>query len=74
VLDLPYGIPGKDVFRRVLMTLQPAVFQACFVSWLKSLRDAAALATGVEQPIFAVDGKTARRSHDRKNGLARCTA
>ncbi len=69
VLDLPYGIPGKDVFRRVLMTLQPAVFQACFVSWLKSLRDAAASATGVEQPIFAVDGKTARRSHDRKNGL-----
>ena len=69
VLDLPHGIPGKDVFRRVLMTLQPAVFQACFVSWLKSLRDAAALATGVEQPIFAVDGKSARRSHDRKNGL-----
>src|SRR6516225_1467080 len=69
VLDLPNGIPGKDVFRRVLMTLQPAVFQACFVNWLKSLRDAAAAATGVDQPVFAVDGKTARRSHDRKNGL-----
>jgi predicted transposase YbfD/YdcC len=69
VLDLPHGIPGKDVFRRVLMTLRPAVFQACFVNWLKSLRGAAAAATGVEQPVFAVDGKTARRSHDRKNGL-----
>ena len=69
VLDLPHGIPSKDVFRRVLMTLQPAVFQACFASWLKSLRDAAASATGVGQPILAVDGKTARRSHDRKNGL-----
>jgi predicted transposase YbfD/YdcC len=69
VIDLPHGIPGKDVFRRVLMTLQPAAFQACFVSWLKSLRGAAAAATGVEQPVFAVDGKTARRSHDRKNGL-----
>jgi predicted transposase YbfD/YdcC len=23
----------------------------------------------VEQPVLAVDGKTARRSHDRKNGL-----
>src|SRR3954454_24488957 len=42
VLDLPHGIPGKDVFRRVLMTLHPAAFQACFVNWLKSLRDAAA--------------------------------
>src|SRR6516162_4589397 len=69
VLDLPNGIPGKDVFRRVLMTLQPAVFQACFVNWLKSLRDAAASVTAVDQPVFAVDGKTARRSHDRKNGL-----
>jgi predicted transposase YbfD/YdcC len=70
VLDLPHGIPGKDVFRRVLMTLQPAAFQACFVNWLKSLRDAAAEATGVDRPVFAVDGKTARRSHDRKDGLA----
>jgi predicted transposase YbfD/YdcC len=69
VLDLPHGIPGKDVFRRVLMTLQPAAFQARFVNWLKSLRDAAAAATGVDRPVFAVDGKTARRSHDRKNGL-----
>ena len=69
VLDLPNGIPGKDVFRRVLMTLQPAVFQACFVNRLKSLRDAAAATTGVDRPVLAVDGKTARRSHDRKNGL-----
>src|SRR5918998_177924 len=69
VLDLPHGVPGKDVFRRVLMTLQPAAFQACFVNWLKALRDAAATATGVDRPVFAVDGKTARRSHDRKNGL-----
>ena len=25
--------------------------------------------TAIEQPIFAVDGKTLRRSHDKKNGL-----
>jgi predicted transposase YbfD/YdcC len=29
----------------------------------------AAAATGVEQPVLAVDGKTARRSHDRSKGL-----
>ncbi len=68
-LDLPAGVPGKDVFRRVLMALRPEAFRACFVSWLESLRAEAAAATGVEQPILAVDGKTARRSHDRKNGL-----
>jgi predicted transposase YbfD/YdcC len=69
VLDLPNGIPRKDVFRRVLMALKPAAFQACFADWLQSLRTEATAATGVEQPILAVDGKTARRSHDRKNGL-----
>ena len=68
-LDLPNGIPRKDVFRRVLMALRPGAFQACFATWLTSLRAAAAAATGVEQPILAVDGKTLRRSHDRKNGL-----
>ena len=68
-LDLPDGVPRKDVFRRVLMALRPGAFRACFVSWLESLRAAAAAATGVEQPVLAVDGKTARRSHDRQNGL-----
>jgi predicted transposase YbfD/YdcC len=68
-LDLPDGVPRKDVFRRVLMALHPEAFRACFGSWLMSLRATAAAATGVEQPVFAVDGKTARRSHDRKNGL-----
>jgi len=68
-LNLPNGMPRKDVFRRVLMALRPGAFQACFVNWLKSLRATAAAATGVDQPVLAVDGKTARRSHDRKNGL-----
>ena len=68
-LDLPNGVPRKDVFRRVLMALKPAAFQACFANWLHSLRAEAAAATGVERPVLAIDGKTARRSHDRKNGL-----
>jgi len=69
MLDLPNGIPGKDVFRRVLMALKPAAFRACFTDWLQSLRAEATAATGVERPILPVDGKTARRSHDRQNGL-----
>jgi predicted transposase YbfD/YdcC len=69
VLDLPNGIPGKDVFRRVLMTIKPGAFQACFAAWLQALRATAAAAAGVEQPILAVDGKAARRSHDRRKGL-----
>src|SRR5271167_3713432 len=69
VLPLPAGIPRKDVFRRVLMLLNPAAFQACFCEWLQALRAKAAQASGVAQPVFAVDGKTARRSHDRGTGL-----
>lgn len=69
VLDLPNGVPRKDVFRRVLMVLKPAAFQACFASWLRSLRTEAVAETGVEQPVLAVDGKTLRRSHDRAKGL-----
>ena len=74
LLPLPNGIPRKDVFRRVLMMLDPATFQACFTEWLASLWDkaaAAAMATGagVERPTLNVDGKTLRRSHDRGSGL-----
>lgn len=68
-LDLPHGVPRKDVFRRVLMVLKPAAFQAGFARWVQALRTEAVAATGVEQPILAVDGKTLRRSHDRAKGL-----
>jgi predicted transposase YbfD/YdcC len=69
VLKLPNGIPRKDVFRRVLALLRPDAFQNCFATWLGSLRAKAAEATGVDKPVFAIDGKTARRSHDRNKGL-----
>lgn len=69
VLPLPHGVPGKDVFRRVLMAIRPEAFRACFAAWVRALRDEAAAATGVGRPTLAVDGKTLRRSHDRKNGL-----
>lgn len=69
LLPLPNGIPRKDVFRRVLATLKPDAFQACYANWLQALRDRAAAATGIDQPVLAVDGKTLRRSHDRRNEL-----
>jgi predicted transposase YbfD/YdcC len=69
LLPLPDGIPCKDVFRRVLFALHPRAFQDCFVTWLQWLRAKAADATGIEQPVLAIDGKTLRRSHDRRSGL-----
>lgn len=69
VLPLPHGVPRKDVFGRVLAALNPAAFQAGFGNWLASLRAKAEGASEVERPVFPIDGKTLRRSHDRKNGL-----
>src|SRR3954469_5464833 len=69
ILDLPRGIPGKDVFRRVLMVLRPEAFEAAFNAWIARLRDEAIAETGVERPIIAIDGKTARRSHDAAKEL-----
>ena len=68
-LDLPNGIPQKDVFRRLLCALKPSAFQACFASWLSSLRADLSESMGITQPILAIDGKTLRRSHDRSKGL-----
>jgi predicted transposase YbfD/YdcC len=68
-LPLPNGIPRKDVLRRILAAWKPATFQACFANRRPSLRAWAAAATGGEQPVLSIEGKTARRSHDRKHGL-----
>ncbi len=69
LLDLPYGIPGKDVFRRVLMMIKPEAFGDAFNAWIAHLRGEATAETCVDRPIIAIDGKTARRSHDAKNDL-----
>jgi predicted transposase YbfD/YdcC len=59
-LELPNGIPSHDTFRRVFMLIDPEAFEACFTAW------AASLAAGFEREVVAIDGKTLRRSFDRK--------
>ena len=71
-LDLPNGIPSRDAIRRVLSVLKVEAFQSCFVSWLKSLREAADLAAGIGEVgkcHLAIDGKTMKGSHNRAKGL-----
>src|SRR5437016_4774242 len=63
-LELPNGIPSHDTFGRVFARLDPEQFQACFLSWVQAIN--AVLPT---QQI-AIDGKTARRSHQRAEGKA----
>ncbi len=71
-LDLPHGIPSRDVIRRVLSAVKVDAFQSCFVSWLNSLRDAAkekAGSSAEDKTHMAIDGKTMKRSHNRAKGL-----
>ncbi|WP_295396637.1 ISAs1 family transposase [uncultured Thiodictyon sp.] len=63
-LELPNGILAHDTFGRVFALLQPQAFEACFRTWVASIREL------IPGEIIAIDGKTLRRSHDRATGLA----
>jgi len=67
-LALSNGVPGKDTIRRVLSLLDPAVFQQCFYEWLETM-NTGAHTERMDMRHVAIDGKTLRRSHDKKNGL-----
>jgi predicted transposase YbfD/YdcC len=61
-LELPGGIPSHDTFGRVFARLDPDEFRRCFVRWVK------AVVGDPGQQVVAIDGKTLRRSHDRRAG------
>jgi predicted transposase YbfD/YdcC len=64
-LALPGGIPSHDTFGRVFARLDPDEFRGCFLAWVRAVAgDEAA------DGVVAIDGKTARRSHDRGTGQA----
>src|SRR4051812_32262707 len=65
-LELPGGIPSHDTFRRVLMLIDPERFERCFLDWVRSVFRSDA---GAPQQI-AIDGKTVRRSFDRRHGYS----
>ncbi len=61
-LPLPNGMPSHDVFTNVFQKLEPTVFEKCFISLISTL---VKLTNG---EVIAIDGKTNRRTHDRKFG------
>ena len=62
-LDLPHGVPSADTFARVFSRLDPQAFGAGFQSWMQALSAALGLTH------IAIDGKTLRRSGNRRAGL-----
>jgi len=63
-LLLPHGIPSHDTFGRVFALLKPEQLQASFGSWIQAVAQVSA------GQLVAIDGKTLRRSYDRRSGKA----
>ena len=61
-VPLENGIPVDDTVARIISGLSTKGFQDCFQSWIQSV------AQVTEGEIISIDGKTHRRSHDKKSG------
>jgi len=60
--EFHHGIPCERWLRHLFNRVDPTLFARCFESWV------AALWPGRHE-FIAIDGKTARRTHDRRKGL-----
>jgi predicted transposase YbfD/YdcC len=59
--EFHFGIPCADWLRTVMNRINPELFAACFSAWVAECWP--------DKPdLVAIDGKTSRRSHDRKRG------
>lgn len=59
-----HGIPSHDALNDVFNMLDAEQFQGCFRAWVAELRRTD------EPQLIALDGKTSRRSGDRRSGRA----
>src|SRR6202163_2887263 len=57
------GTPSHDHLGDIFATLDASQFQRCFVAWVAGL-------TGVPEGVIAIDGKTLRRSYQKKGAKA----
>jgi predicted transposase YbfD/YdcC len=57
------GTPSHDHLGDIFATLDAAQFQRCFVAWVAAL-------TGAPAGVIAIDGKTLRRSYQKKGAKA----
>lgn len=62
-LELPNGIPSHDTFARVMSLLDTEELQSSFVEWARGV-----IRQGIGREVVAIDGKTLRRSGDKKSG------
>ena len=60
---LPFegGTPSHDQLCDIFATIDAAQFQRCFVNWVTGI-------TGMPADVIAIDGKTSRRTADKRKG------
>jgi len=58
-LKLPNGVPSNDTFRRIFSTINPEVFNACFIRFVEGISGE------LSSQLIAIDGKAVRHSFDR---------
>jgi len=60
--EFHHGIPCERWVRKLVNRVDPILFGHCFQSWVSALWPD-------RHDLIAIDGKTARRTHDRRKGL-----
>jgi hypothetical protein len=60
--EFHHGIPCARWLRSLINRIDPGLFARCFQSWIASLWPG-------RHDFIAIDGKTARRTHDHRKGL-----
>src|ERR1700680_202400 len=60
--EFHHGIPCERWVRALVNRIDPALFGRCFDGWIAALWPD-------RHEFIAIDGKTARRTHDRRKGL-----
>lgn len=60
--EFHFGIPCERWMRKLVNRVDPKLFANCFKSWVAELWPD-------RHDLIAIDGKTARRTHDRRKGL-----
>jgi len=57
-----HGIPGERWLRALVNRVDPLTFARCFDDWIQAMWPG-------RHDLIAIDGKTSRRTHDKRKGL-----
>ena len=55
------GVPVDDTIARIISSIKPELFQACFIEWMQSVHQL------TDGELVAIDGKTLRGSYSRED-------